>query len=204
MIRTRPLVGTRWDDFALLCRSMGPNRSCWCMWWRDDPVSPSGRAQARARELVARSDHPVGLLAYDGAAPVGWVSVSPRAEFPRANRRRDTAPVGGTSGVWIAPCFFVLPDHRGSGVARELLGAAVRAAASAGARALEGIPGDPATKARSPSASYTGSLPMFLAAGFEEVARRTPKGLVVVRLELAGRVRAVRRRSASPRRGVSA
>lgn len=188
MIQTRPLAPDHWDDFALLCRSMGPNRSCWCMWWRDDPTSRAqGRrapAQARARELVARNDHPVGVLAYDGTDPVGWAAVSPRAEFPRVNRRRDAAPVGETAGVWIAPCFFVLPERRGTGVARALLGAVTRAAESAGARALEGIPADPATRARTPTASYTGTLPMFAAAGFREVARRTPKGLVVVRLDL--------------------
>lgn len=215
MIQTHPVTLERWDDFAALCRSMGPNRSCWCMWWRDDPASPArgpkSPARARARELVARSDHPVGVLAYDRGAPVGWAAVSPRAEYPRVNRRRDAAPVGGTDGVWIAPCFFVLPDRRGTGVARALLGAAVRTAVSAGARAVEGIPGDPATKSRTPTASYTGTLPMFVAAGFHESARRTPKGLVVVRLDVGGTVPTARGtvpgtgvRDSEPRGGVSA
>jgi hypothetical protein len=39
----------------------------------------------------------------------------------------------------------------------------------------------PATKPRTATASYTGTLPTFLAAGFEEVARRSPKSRVVVR-----------------------
>jgi hypothetical protein len=66
-------------------------------------------------------------------------------------------------------------------VTAALLEAAVALATEHGATAVEGVPVDPATKRRTPSASYTGALPLFTAAGFEEVARRTPKGRVVVR-----------------------
>jgi hypothetical protein len=62
-----------------------------------------------------------------------------------------------------------------------LLDAAVDFAVSHGARRVEGVPVDPATRTRSSSASYTGTLPTFLSAGFSEMARRTPKGRVVVR-----------------------
>jgi GNAT superfamily N-acetyltransferase len=155
------------------------------MLWRAGDKNATGTAQERARALVATSSHPIGLIAYDGGRPIGWVAVSPRGEYPRLNAGRDTAPLCGVEGVWAIPCFFIVESHRDSGLARRLLDAAVQTAADAGAVAVEGVPGDPATKPRTPSASYTGSINLFAAAGFHEVARRTTKGRVLMRRTLA-------------------
>ncbi|MHB8325094.1 MAG: GNAT family N-acetyltransferase [Candidatus Dormibacteria bacterium] len=184
MIRVEPLTAKRWDDFAALCRSMGPNRSCWCMWWRHDRGERRGSAKERARALVAATARPIGLLAYLEDEPVGWAAVAPREEYPRLNRNRDTAPVDGRPGVWVVPCFFVVEEHRSRGVTRALLDAAVDLATAASATAIEGVPRGPATRQRTPAASYTGGTSLFAAAGFLEVARRSPKGRVVMRREL--------------------
>ena len=82
------------------------------------------------------------------------------------------------------PCFFVAESHRRRGVTQALLIAAVDLARSAGATMLEGVPGDPCTRQRTPAASYTGSTSLFSGCGFIEVARRTPRGRVVMRREL--------------------
>jgi GNAT superfamily N-acetyltransferase len=156
------------------------------MWWRDNGERQQATARDRAQTLVETSDHPVGLLAYAQDEAVGWVAVSPREEYPRLDRGRDTAPVDSSPAVWAVPCFFVVPQHRNAGVARALLAAAVALAASAGAKAVEGVPGDPATRRRSDTASYTGSVALFASEGFSEVARRTPKGRVVMRRRLDG------------------
>ncbi len=152
---------------------MGPNRSCYCLWWREVGRPAAGGRRARAQQLVAESPRPIGVLAYDGVQPVGWAAVAPRLDFPRLNRGRDTAPVGAVEGVFVVPCFFVVESHRHQGVARELLAAAVEQARRLGALAVEGVPGDPLTEERTPSASYTGTVGLFRAAGFKEVARRS-------------------------------
>ncbi|MHB8296654.1 MAG: GNAT family N-acetyltransferase [Acidimicrobiales bacterium] len=184
MYRVEPLTVNRWEDFARLCRAMGPNRSCWCMWWRNDGQPQDLKARERALRLVERSGHPVGLLAYSGEEVVGWAAVSPREEYPRLNNGRDTAPVDDQQGVWVLPCLFVAEEHRRKGVTAALVGAAVELARSMGALAIEAVPGDPATLKRTPSASYTGQVGLFGAAGFAEVARRTAKGRVVMRRDL--------------------
>lgn len=181
MLTIKYLDADNWNDFAGLCHEMGPNRSCWCMWWRHDGARSEMSARERARALVRATPVPIGLLAYEGPTAIGWVAVGWRTDYPRLNRGRDTAPVDETRGVWAIPCFFVREDYRGKGVARALLDAAVQFAAENGAYAVEGIPGDPATRTRSASASYTGTVEMFRRAGFTEVARRTPKGRVVMR-----------------------
>jgi len=177
----QPLTPERWEDFACLCRQMGPNRSCWCMWWRQDGTPQEGTARERAHALVLRPGPPIGLIAYEGGEPVGWAAAGPREDYPRLQAGRDTAPVDGRPGVWAVPCFFVVEGRRRQGVARALLAAAVEFAAAHGASAVEGVPGDPATRRRTPGGSYTGTTSMFAEAGFVEVARRSPKGRVVMR-----------------------
>lgn len=184
MLTIRPLTPANWQDFASLCAAMGSNRSCWCMWWRDDGVRSGGPARNRAHTLVGQSSRPVGLIAYVGSDPVGWVAVGPRSDYPRLNRGRDTAPVDDNPDTWVIPCFFVREEYRGQGVATALLDGAVNHAGEQGALVVEGIPSDPATRRRSPTASYTGVTGMFERAGFVECARRTPKGRVLMRKEL--------------------
>jgi GNAT superfamily N-acetyltransferase len=181
-IHTAPLEPARWDDFATLCRQMGPNRSCWCMWWREVPDAPRTATRREASRQVVDAGPPPGVLAYCGGRPVGWAAAGPRRAYPRLEGGRDTRAEGSTDGVWALPCFFVPAEWRGRGIARRLLDAAVDLAVEQGAVAIDAVPVDPTVRARTASASYTGTLPMFLAAGFEEIARRTPKGRVVVRL----------------------
>lgn len=80
-------------------------------------------------------------------------------------------------GVWWVTCFVVDGRHRRSGVGLALLQAAVEFARDHGATAVEGHPVDVAAlkAARvAGSAIYTGTVAMFVAAGFVEVARTYP------------------------------
>jgi GNAT superfamily N-acetyltransferase len=77
-------------------------------------------------------------------------------------------------GVWWVTCFAVDSRHRRSGVGSALLKAAVGFAREHGATAVEGHPVDVAalSVARvAGSAIFTGTVAMFSAAGFTEVAR---------------------------------
>jgi GNAT superfamily N-acetyltransferase len=173
----------RWPDFLALARQMGGNRSCYCMWWREERGERLRRPRAAAARNVV-DQGPPGLIAYDGDTPVGWCAVAPRSAYPRLNTARDTRPLADADDldrVWVVSCFFVPEQWRGRGVSRSLLAAAVDFAYRNGATVVEGVPIDPGVVDRSPGGSYTGTLPMFLAAGFEEVARPTPKARVTVR-----------------------
>src|SRR5688572_10778890 len=145
-----PLTPDRWDDLVRLFGPKGACGGCWCMWWRAAP----------------------GVLAYDGDEPVAWCAIAPREAYPRLERSRVMAPVDERP-VWSVTCFFVARDHRRRGLTVALLRAAARFAAERGARIVEGYPIEPG--ARQPDAFvYTGLASAFLAAGFEEVARRSP------------------------------
>ncbi|MBM4118249.1 GNAT family N-acetyltransferase, partial [bacterium] len=76
--------------------------------------------------------------------------------------------------VWSLVCFFIRREHRRQGLSRALIAAAKRHAKAGGARWLEAYPTEP-RKAEVPDIyAFTGVPAMFLAAGFEEIARRSP------------------------------
>jgi GNAT superfamily N-acetyltransferase len=89
-------------------------------------------------------------------------------------------------GAWWVTCFVVDAKHRGRGVGQALLNGAVSHARSHGASAVEGHPVDvdrlTATSV-SGSALFTGTLAMFVNAGFTEIGRTFPSR-PVMRLQL--------------------
>ncbi len=173
-----PLAPERWGDLEAVfgARGCGVARGCWCMFYRRATGTVGHGAwpprETSRRELKALVDAGrfTGILAYDGDEPVGWLSYGPRADYARLATSRVMGPVDDAP-VWSVICFVVPSAHRGRGIARALLDAAVAHAAHAGAT-LEAYPVDRA--GRGPDSIWFGARPMFDRAGFVEVARRKP------------------------------
>jgi GNAT superfamily N-acetyltransferase len=169
----RPLTADLWPAFADLLDQGGPAGRCWCM-------APRIGAEYRRRPAagnrddfrgIVRQGPPPGLLALRGATAVGWCQVAPREVLPALDRAWRTRRVDDVP-VWIIACFYVRKGHRRQGVTSALIAAAVDLARSAGAPAIEAFPLDGDV---SPSATGTGYASTFAAAGFAEVARRSPE-----------------------------
>jgi len=101
---------------------------------------------------------------------VGWCQLTPRDDLPWLDRawrlrRVDNVP------VWSISCFYIRKGYRKRGVTSALIAAALKAAKSAGAPALEAYPLDADL---TPSSSGTGYASTFARAGFRIVGRRTP------------------------------
>jgi GNAT superfamily N-acetyltransferase len=143
------------------------------MAWRVGPAyrrRAPARNRADFRDTVAQGPPP-GLVALRAGTAVGWVQVTPRAavpalEIPWRLRSVDDVP------VWSLTCFYVRKGHRRTGIMSCLIDAAVEFARTAGAPAVEAYPLDGAV---SPSATSTGYASVFAAAGFVEIARRSPE-----------------------------
>jgi len=172
-----PLTPDLWDDLERLFGANGAYNNCWCMWWRLSNAAYNACTPAehheRFRAVVLTAEHPPGLLAYRDGVPVGWCAIAPRSNFPRLNRSRDWHPLDDQP-VWSLNCFYIPAKQRRTGVATALLRAAVDFAASQGAQIVEAYPRETIGKVAA-AAIYTGTATMFLAAGFTEVARRTPE-----------------------------
>jgi ribosomal protein S18 acetylase RimI-like enzyme len=197
-LRIEPLTDATWEALAGLFQEGGDPRWCWCQFQRMRSKDMATMKVPELRERLhdqARSDQPPGLVAFDGDRAVGWVSVGPRTDHERIVRSR-VIPKIDERPVWSIVCFAVSSSARGQGIGRALLDGAIAYAQERGAIALEAYPvrlatGDDGTaEAIHPNAAFTGTLPLFEAAGFRVVADRAsdPKSSlqrVVVRRELA-------------------
>lgn len=192
-ITVRPATADRWNDLVAVFGRRGEDPSwCWCQEFvrTDTPESlgPGLRDNRTAlHDEITHAGVAPGLIAYVGDDPVGWTRVGPRSAFPRVRANRALARVltEDDVGVWWVTCFAVDSRHRQSGVGLALLRAAVEFARKHGATAVEGYPVD-VTALRAArvagSALYTGTVAMFAAAGFAEVARPSPTRPVMRRL----------------------
>jgi GNAT superfamily N-acetyltransferase len=168
----RPLTADLWPAFVDLLDQGGPAGRCWCMAPRigaDDRRRAPQRNRADFRDVVRRG--PPGLLTLRDELAVGWCQVAPREELSALDRGWRSRHVDDVP-VWVIACFYVRKGHRRHVVSSALITAAVDLARSAGAPAIEAFPLDSSV---SPSATSTGYASIFAAAGFVEVARRSPE-----------------------------
>jgi GNAT superfamily N-acetyltransferase len=176
-----PATADRWQDLLRLFGPNGAYSNCWCTWWilrsRDWEATSAQERRSLLEGLVGSGAEP-GLLAYLGDEPIGWCAVGPRRRYGRMMSTRSPVyrPLDDEPS-WVINCFFVARPHRGRGVAGELLREAVAFALRNGATRIEAYPRDDPCSA---AELYVGSLAMFRAAGFREVARM--RGRPVVRL----------------------
>lgn len=176
-VEFHPLTAERWDDLVALFGPKGASGGCWCMFQRvrrrDFDTGQGAGNKAAFKERVDAGPPP-GVLAYDESGQaIGWCSVAPRSEFVGLATSRVLAPVDDAP-VWSVHCFYVAREHRRQGLAITLLTAAADVAKSRGATILEGYPVAPKPDQKRVPFSHTGVPKIFEAAGFREVARRSP------------------------------
>jgi GNAT superfamily N-acetyltransferase len=179
----RALTPARWNDFESVFRAKGCSvaRGCWCVFYRvsgdELPAPPAGVPRAERNRLWMKSRVDarefIGLIAYRGDEPVGWISFGPRAAFRKLERSPVMKPVDERA-VWSVICFVVPGALRGQGIARALLAAAIDHARRKRVPMLEAYPVDRTTRGPD-DALWFGTRAMFADAGFVEVARRKPR-----------------------------
>jgi GNAT superfamily N-acetyltransferase len=174
-IEVRPATLDCWADVAAVLAGRRGGDACWCQRFRrhDSADNPSA-----LRLEFETSTVPIGVVAYVEGQPAGWSRVVPRHTLPgiieNAALRRLFANDGHLDGAgWWVSCVVVLRPHRGQGVGVALLRAASDYAEGLGASVLDGHPVDidRLSGRPSPSALFTGTRSMFVAAGFDEIGR---------------------------------
>jgi ribosomal protein S18 acetylase RimI-like enzyme len=177
------------DELDVVFGTQGEAAHCWCQYDRMPIPLFESLDDEHRRELLGielRQRPTPGVVATLGDERVGWCSVAPRSRFSRLRTAASTrSPVTAADdpGVWSVTCFVVRPGFRRQGVEAALLAGAIDHARSGGAGWLEAYPGDASGRGAAVDRLYRGSLTLFLAAGFEVVARPRP-GRAIVRLEL--------------------
>ncbi len=182
----RPVTPETLGDLALFAETYGKFGYCSCMRWRltSSEFRHSDKASRSQALLEAVTQGvPIGVLAYQGQAPVGWCSIAPRSSYAGLERYR-AIPRVDEQPVWAVACFFVAASARRRGLTVGLLKAAVTYAEEQGAHTVEGYPVPSGARLY----TYMGSPATFRAAGFSDV---TPPGSarLVMRLTIAPETR---------------
>jgi GNAT superfamily N-acetyltransferase len=179
-----PLTPDRWDDLVSLFGPNGASGGCWCMSFRlanraqfRAQCADAGAGNSAALRALTDTGEAPGILAYDGDIPVGWCAVGPREAFPRLDRSPLSRRLDDTP-VWSIVCFYTGRAHRRRGVLAFLVGAAVEYVRERGGRIVEAYPRREAGD-HPMGTSWSGLLPVFEAAGFEEIARPSSVRAVV-------------------------
>jgi len=150
------------------------------------------RNRAALQARLAKPDL-CGVVAY-GATPgelIGWLKVTRASSVPRLYDQRVYRNLAcfepenaDRSQVYAVGCCYVSEPHRRSGVARQLLQAAVHAVLAAGGSALEAFPrAVPEAETLRADEMLMGPETLFLEAGFGRVSDFRP--YPVLRLPLS-------------------
>jgi GNAT superfamily N-acetyltransferase len=136
----RPLTPETFGDLEELFGRPGGSivRGCWCMYYRRSGKTRPGSSNREELLALSRAGIVPGLVGYLDGVPVGWISLGPRGEYPKLERSPIMKPVDDEA-VWSIVCTFVDKAHRGHGLQRKLLAAAIDYARSRGVRLLEHI-----------------------------------------------------------------
>ncbi|HWA49845.1 MAG TPA: GNAT family N-acetyltransferase [Dongiaceae bacterium] len=191
--RIVPANEASWRDLQAIFGNRGEGFVCQCQRYKLQPreafkhYPPEIRAarlkqQTHCGKRNAKSTS--GLVAYRDGEPVGWCAVEPRPNYigllrvyrvPWEGRDEDK----GDSGIWAVTCFFTRAGYRRQGVSRALAKAAIAFARERGARALEGYPMNTKGQEIPWGELHVGSRSIFIAAGFKEINRPTPRRSVM-------------------------
>ena len=125
---------------------------------------PGSENRAAVCGLVAKGGMK-GYLAYMDDKVVGWCHAAPRTLIPNLQKEPELAS-DELEATGAIVCFVVAKEHRGKGVATQLLDAALQSLRQQGMTWAEGYPRRSAT---TEAANYHGPLSLFTEAGFQTV-----------------------------------
>ena len=181
----KELTSENWNDLVKLFGDHGASGGCWCMYFREpykEFKENKGEANRELFHQVVESGQPVGLIAYMGSDPVGWIAISPKENYPRVQKSRKLE-ASTTQSVWSITCFYTARKFRRNGINHFLIQEAIRYASDHRANVIEAYPIRSNKDKVQDASAYTGFLQTFLDLGFSEVAD-TSHSSPIVRLSL--------------------
>lgn len=185
--RTRLLTPETWDDFAALVEANnGVWGGCWCMGFHPEGFgktpTPEGNRAAKQEHTTAGTVHQV--LVYAGDECVGWCQFGTPAELPNIKSRKAYERELDVAPAWRIGCIFTGSKHRGRGVSRAAVAAALDEITAAGGGVVEAYPEQVVDRpAQRGAYLHTGPESLFEEFGFTR-DRRIAKWRWVMRLRV--------------------
>ncbi len=122
------------------------------------------------------------ILVYENETPVGWCQYGLKEELPRIDAGRGyrkVEPLSETEKLWRITCFFVDKDHRGKGVAKLALNAALESIRKQGGGIVEAYPVVSKKMAAVAEWRWFGTPSMFKKEGFTKIAHLGTSGVLM-------------------------
>lgn len=138
---------------------------------------------------LVRQGRSHAILVYSGKKPVGWCQYGTKDELPRIDAGRNYKKLESSAEnekLWRITCFFVDKDHRGKGVAKLALHAALESIGRQGGGIVEAYPIVSKKMAAVPEWRWFGTPSMFRRERFKPVAPLGASGLLMRRTVLPG------------------
>lgn len=184
---TKPLTPATWDDFATLVESHnGVWGGCWCMGFHPEGVGPERTAEDnRAAKWAHTTAGTRQVLVYADDDCVGWCQFGTPAELPNIKNRKKYDRDAAEPPTWRIGCIFTASKHRGRGVARAAVGAALDTISRAGGGVVEAYPEQTGDRpAQRGAYLHTGPEELYEQFGFVR-DRQIAKWRWVMRVELS-------------------
>ena len=176
-----------WNDFATLVEANnGVWGGCWCMGFHPEGLAgedASANRDAKRAHVEQGTVHQ--MLVYADEDCVGWCQYGTTTEVANIKNPRAYARDLGSLPDWRIGCIFTERSHRGQGVARAAVSAALAAIKESGGGIVEAYPEQ--VEGRPPqrgSYLHTGPETLFEEFGFAR-DRRIAKWRWVMRLTVA-------------------
>ncbi len=195
---TGRLDASTWDAFAdLVERNNGIYGGCWCIPYHVE--YQRGASDPRTlKEALVRSGRARAALVFDDMGNAqGWCQYG-RAEELHLKHGRAYAKALPPQAKWRIACIFVDKRHRGLGVARSALGAALAQIAGAGGGLVEAISETTVGREAQGRFLFSGTVELFEQFGFARIGQVGKHAWIVSREVDPARAR---REKAGPARG---
>lgn len=138
---TRLLTPDTWDDFAALVEAHnGVWGGCWCMGFHPEGLGGTAAEHRAAKERHTRAGTVHQVLVYADGGCVGWCQFGTPGELPNIKNAKAYARGLVHLPQWRIGCIFTGSRHRGKGVARAAVTAALAHIAEAGGGVVEAYP----------------------------------------------------------------
>lgn len=166
----RALNASTWDAFAeLVERNNGIFGGCWCIGFHPE-CGQRGIDHRAIKQDRVRTDRAHAALVFDedGAAQ-GWCQYGSPEELPGIKHRREYDKDAPPLPDWRITCIYVDRKHRGQGIARTALEAALAEIARAGGGLVEAIPEVTFGREAQGRFLFSGTVELFEDYGFKRV-----------------------------------
>lgn len=174
------ISAANWNDFVSLMRADAQCSECWCLNHRAPAGCATGAAAQEQMKQLTDQKKVGGLLAYNGAECVGWISIDPMTAMVGHDCQSSAKP-----DEWAIHCIFVKDGFRGQGISTKLIQASVGFAKENGARLVSAFPIPEQNRSKFPpnEAEFSGRYSTYSKLGFKPAGEESE---FYQRMELSG------------------